>query len=77
MREKMDIAVASRAVICTTPAAIKSFMLKFVEVAHQLDAFAAETAVRAMTYVVREGLACSWGTSEWLAQQITALYKSL
>ena len=33
-----------------------------------------ETVVRAMTDIVRSGLATSWGTSEWSAQQITEAF---
>lgn len=34
---KLTTAVARRAVVCTTPAALKSFALKFLEVVHTLD----------------------------------------
>lgn len=33
-----------------------------------------ETVVRAMTDIVRSGVAMSWGTSEWSAQQITEAF---
>ncbi len=39
---------------------------------HRPDPFTpTETVVRAMTDVVRSGMATAWGTSEWSAQQIT------
>ena len=42
---------------------------------HRPDPFTpTETAVRAMTEVVRSGKATAWGTSEWSAQQITEAF---
>ena len=42
---------------------------------HRPDPFTpTETVVRAMTDVVRSGLATAWGTSEWSAQQITEAF---
>ncbi len=42
---------------------------------HRPDPFTpTETVVRAMTEVVRDGLAHAWGTSEWSAQQITEAF---
>eukprot|EP00811_Abedinium_folium_P001828 NODE_11675_length_1271_cov_12.799825.p1 GENE.NODE_11675_length_1271_cov_12.799825~~NODE_11675_length_1271_cov_12.799825.p1 ORF type:complete len:397 (+),score=89.49 NODE_11675_length_1271_cov_12.799825:169-1191(+) len=42
---------------------------------HRPDPFTpTETVVRAMTDAVRTGKACSWGTSEWSAHQITEAY---
>ena len=35
--ERLQGAVAHRAVVCSTPAALKSFALKFVELLHTLD----------------------------------------
>src|SRR5690606_27692914 len=37
LRMKLEYAKSSRAVLVTTPTAIKSFMLKFVELMHNLD----------------------------------------
>jgi AAA15 family ATPase/GTPase len=34
---KLEMAVARRAVVCSTPTAVKAIMLKFVEILHRLD----------------------------------------
>ena len=44
---KLTTAVARRAVVCTTPAALKSFALKFLEVVHTLDYTARKARARA------------------------------
>ena len=42
---------------------------------HRPDPFTpTETVVRAMTDIIRSGLATAWGTSEWSAQQITGAF---
>ena len=42
---------------------------------HRPDPFTpTSTVVRAMTDVIRNGMATSWGTSEWSAQQITEAF---
>ena len=44
---KLTTAVSRRAVVCTTPAALKSFALKFLEVVHTLDYTARKARARA------------------------------
>ncbi|NOY27582.1 MAG: aldo/keto reductase [Oligoflexia bacterium] len=55
-------------------ASLDRLQLDYVDLAfcHRPDPFTpTETVVRAMSDVVRGGLATAWGTSEWSAQQIT------
>lgn len=57
-----------------TRAALARLQLEYVDLifCHRPDSLTpTETVVRAMTDVVRSGLATTWGTSEWSAQQIT------
>lgn len=57
-----------------TKAALARLQVDYVDLifCHRPDPFTpTETVVRAMTDVVRGGLASAWGTSEWSAQQIT------
>lgn len=58
-------------------ASLKRLRMDYVDMyfCHRPDPFTpTETVVRAMTDAVRSGKACSWGTSEWSAQQITEAY---
>ena len=60
-----------------TKASLKRLKLDYVDLifCHRPDPFTpTETVVRAMTDVIRSGLATVWGTSEWSAQQITEAY---
>lgn len=55
-------------------AALERLQVSYVDLVfcHRPDPYTpTETVVRAMTDVVRRGLATAWGTSEWSAQQIT------
>ena len=55
-------------------AALKRLQLDYVDLVfcHRPDAFTpVEETVRAMNFVIDQGWAFYWGTSEWTAQQIT------
>ena len=58
-------------------ASLKRLQMDYVDIiyCHRPDSLIpTETAVRAMTQLVRDGKAMCWGTSEWTAQQITEAY---
>ena len=58
-------------------ASLERMKLDYVDMVfcHRPDPFTpTETVVRAMTSAVRSGMATSWGTSEWSAQQITEAF---
>lgn len=58
-------------------ASLNRLQMEYVDMVfcHRPDPFTpTETVVRAMTDVVRSGLATAWGTSEWSAQQITEAF---
>ncbi len=58
-------------------ASLERLRMSYVDLVfcHRPDPFTpTETVVRAMTDLVRNGHAMSWGTSEWSAQQITEAY---
>ena len=55
-------------------AALKRLQLDYVDLifCHRPDVFTPiEETVRAMNFVIEQGWAFYWGTSEWSAQQIT------
>lgn len=55
-------------------AALKRFQLEYVDLVfcHRPDVYTPiEETVRAMNFVIEQGWAFYWGTSEWSAQQIT------
>ena len=60
---------------CTyVQAALKRFQLEYVDLifCHRPDVQTPiEETVRAMNFVIEQGWAFYWGTSEWTAQQIT------
>lgn len=58
-------------------AALKRFQLDYVDLifCHRPDVFTPiEETVRAMNFVIEQGWAFYWGTSEWSAQQITEVH---
>ena len=60
-----------------TRAALTRLKVDYVDLifCHRPDPYTpTETVVRAMTDVVRRGLATAWGTSEWSAQQLTEAF---
>ena len=60
-----------------TEASLARLQLSYVDLlfCHRPDPHTpTETVVRAMTDMIRSGLATAWGTSEWSAQQITEAY---
>lgn len=59
---------------CWLQAALKRFQLDYVDLVfcHRPDVYTPiEETVRAMNFVIEQGWAFYWGTSEWSAQQIT------
>lgn len=61
-------------------AALKRFQLDYVDLVfcHRPDVYTPiEETVRAMNFVIEQGWAFYWGTSEWSAQQITEVRQSL
>ena len=61
-------------------AALKRFQLDYVDLifCHRPDIQTPiEETVRAMNFVIQQGWAFYWGTSEWTAQQITEVIVSL
>lgn len=59
---------------CVWQAALKRLQLEYVDLVfcHRPDPFTPiEETVRAMNFVIEQGWAFYWGTSEWSGQQIT------
>jgi voltage-dependent potassium channel beta subunit len=69
-----DKGLSRKHIIEGTKAALKRFQLDYVDLVfcHRPDvATPIEETVRAMNFVIDQGWAFYWGTSEWNAQQIT------
>ena len=59
-------------------AALKRLQVDYVDLVfcHRPDVFTPiEETVRAMNFVIDQGWAFYWGTSEWTAQQITEVHR--
>ena len=67
------------ALLLLVQAALKRFQLDYVDLVfcHRPDVYTPiEETVRAMNFVIDQGWAFYWGTSEWSAQQITEVWHS-
>ena len=68
------------ALLLMMQAALKRFQLDYVDLVfcHRPDVYTPiEETVRAMNFVIEQGWALYWGTSEWSAQQITEVSHAL
>ncbi|KAL3160517.1 Glycosyltransferase-like KOBITO 1 [Trebouxia sp. C0010 RCD-2024] len=73
-----DKGLSRKHVIEGTKAALKRFQLEYVDLVfcHRPDVYTPiEETVRAMNFVIEQGWAFYWGTSEWSAQQITEAWE--
>lgn len=71
--QSQDASTASSADV-GVQAALKRLQLDYVDIvfAHRPDIFTPiEETVRAFNFVIEQGWAFYWGTSEWTAQQLT------
>lgn len=72
-----DIGLSRKHIIEGTDASLKRLQLDYVDLifCHRPDSHTPiEETVRAMTYVINQGKALYWGTSEWNARQIRQAY---
>jgi voltage-dependent potassium channel beta subunit len=73
-----DVGLSRKHLIEGTRNSLKRLQLDYVDLlyCHRPDPTTPiEETVRAMDYLVREGLALYWGTSEWKAEEITMAYQ--
>lgn len=72
-----EVGLSRKHITEAVEASLARLQLSYVDLlfCHRPDPFTpTETVVRAMSDMVRQGFAMSWGTSEWSAQQITEAY---
>lgn len=73
-----DKGLSRKHIVEGTKAALKRFQLDYVDLifCHRPDVQTPiEETVRAMNFVIEQGWAFYWGTSEWTAQQITEAWE--
>ena len=73
-----DLGLSRKHIIEGTKAAIKRFQMDYVDLVfcHRPDPHTPiEETVRAMNFLLDQGLAFYWGTSEWSAEQIRQAYE--
>lgn len=73
-----DMGLSRKHIIEGTKAAIERFQMEYVDLVfcHRPDPHTPiEETVRAMNFVLDQGLAFYWGTSEWSAEQIRQAYE--
>lgn len=73
-----DVGLSRKHIVEGTQACLKRLQMEYVDVlyCHRPDTTTPiEETVRAMNYVINQGWAFYWGTSEWDAQQITEAWE--
>ncbi len=73
-----DMGLSRKHIVEGTKAAIERFQMEYVDLVfcHRPDPHTPiEETVRAMNFVLDQGLAFYWGTSEWSAEQIRQAYE--